>query len=268
MARLSVTTAWNETTAFIKAEARLLFPLAFMLIALPAAVTRALAPRVPAGEPVQPGTVFLLALGASIVLAVIGNIALSSLAIRAGTSVREAIVQGARRAPALVAASILVGCGLVAVAFLVSFFVVAGVTAANGRAPGAAEMVTASWILLLLLAPVIAYLSARMVLMTPVAAAEAGGPFAIIARSWRLTGPHQFRMLGLVAILAMLAIVLQLAVESILGILLIALAGAPEPGSLSSILILLSLALLNTVLVTCAVTLVARVYAQLSSKGS
>ena len=37
MANLSITTAWNETVAFIAREARLVLPIAFLLLALPGA---------------------------------------------------------------------------------------------------------------------------------------------------------------------------------------------------------------------------------------
>lgn len=265
MARLSVTTAWNETVAFVKAEARLLFPLAFMLIALPAAVVRALAPLGPAAGDLRASPAFFVAVGVAIVLALIGYLAISHLALRNGASVREALAQGGRRAPILAAASLLVGCGLVALAFLLAFIISAATIGASGREPGMAEMARAARILFVLLIPILLYISGRVAMMTPAAAAESVGPFALIARSWRLTAPHQLKLIGLVGMLGLLAIVLQLAAESVLGILLIALAGPAEPGSLSSILLLLCMALLSTVLASYGVALIARVYAQLAA---
>jgi hypothetical protein len=264
MARLSVTTAWNETVAFVKAEARLLFPLSFMLIALPAAVVRALVPVTP-GEELRPGAPLMALVAAAIVLALIGNLSITCLAVRAGASVREAIVQGARRAPVLAAAAFLVGCGFMALAFVLLFIVSLAVVGTSGGQPGTQEMATAARIMIVLFAPILLYLSGRVALMPPAAAAEPGGPFAIIARSWRLTAPHQFKMAGFVALLFILTFVLQLAAESVLGILLIALAGAAGPGSVSAILILLVMAALNTVLAVYGATLVARVYVQLAA---
>lgn len=269
MARLSVTDAWNETTAFVKREARLLFPLAFMLVALPAALVRALAPLGPAEGETRINPAFLAAVAAAVVLALIGYLAISHLALKQGASVRDALAQGARRAPVLAAATFLVGCGLLAVAFLLSFVVsLAVVGAAGGGQPGPDELMRVARILLILLIPIFLYASGRMALLTPAAAAEPGGPFALIARSWRLTAPHQLKMAALVALLGLLALVLQIAVESVFGVLASALTGRPTPGSVSSILILVVMAALTTVLASYGVTLMARVYAQLSSKGS
>lgn len=264
MARLSVTTAWGEAVAFVKARARLAFALAFMAIALPAAVMRALLPD-PAAAESRFTAGFYLAVAAAVVLGAIGNLAISHLAIRGSASGREAISIGVRRAPSLIAASILVGCGLIAFAFLTMAIVFGAVYAANGRALGNAEAVGAAWLLLLVLLPALLYLGGRIALMAAIPAAESAGPFAIIARSWRLTAPYRFKMMGLAAILVVLAVVLQLAVESVLGIAVIALAGAPEPGSVSAVLILLVLATLNAVLATYGAALVARVYAQLAA---
>ena len=44
MANLSITEAWNETVAFVTREAHLLFPVSFLLIALPAGLAQLLAP--------------------------------------------------------------------------------------------------------------------------------------------------------------------------------------------------------------------------------
>ena len=44
MANLSITTAWNETASFVQREARLLFPIAFLLIALPGGLFQMMLP--------------------------------------------------------------------------------------------------------------------------------------------------------------------------------------------------------------------------------
>ena len=44
MPSLSITRAWNETVEFVRQEARLLLPVAFMLVALPVALMEAIAP--------------------------------------------------------------------------------------------------------------------------------------------------------------------------------------------------------------------------------
>lgn len=264
MARLSVTDAWNETVAFVKAEGRLVFPLAFLLVALPAALVRALAPLGPAPGEARMSAVLIAAIAVAVVLAMLGYLAISHLALRSGASGREALAQAARRLPVLAAASLFVALGLAALGFLLSIVVSLAVVGASEGPPGPAEMGRAAQILLVIFLPILLYFWGRVALLTPAAAAEHGGPFSLIARSWRLTGPHQFKMAALVAMLLLIALVLQLATESLLGILLIAIAGPATPGSPSSILILLAMALLATALASYGAALIAKVYAQLS----
>lgn len=271
---LSVTKAWNESVAFVKAEARLLFPLAFMLVALPAAVTRALVPVVPPGE-TPPAGPWIAAAVLAMVAALVGNLAISCLAIRPGVSVGEALAQAARRSPLLVAAALLIVCAFLALAFMLSFvvaLVVVGASAGSAATPGSAELGRAAVILAVVLIPVLVFFSARLLLMAPVAAAERGGPFAIISRSWRLTQGNSVKLVGLILMLFLLALVLQVAVESVLGTLFILLAGPAQPGSISALLILLAMAALNMVLAVYVGTLVARIYAQAAgdqpSRGS
>ena len=90
MATLSVAAAWDETVAFVRREGRLLFPVSFMLIALPAALAEALSPAGAAGEPPAPGP-WLLIFPVALLLSAIGNLAISALALRPGASVAEAL---------------------------------------------------------------------------------------------------------------------------------------------------------------------------------
>jgi len=270
MARLSVTTAWNETVAFVKAEARLLFPLAFMLIALPAAVLRAIVPTPQPGE-LPPAGLWIAWVVVTMILALIGNLAISYLAIRAGASVREALVQAVRRGAVLLAAALLVGCAAVALILLVTMILgiaFAGASLGSGGTPGPAQLRSMTLAFILLVLPVVIYFAARLAMMTPVAAAERAGPFSIISRSWRLTAGHALKLVGLLLIIGAVSLVLQIAVESIFGIAFRVTAGPAEPGSISAIAILLALAALNTVVAVYAGSLLAKVYAQLSTSGT
>src|SRR5262245_35479401 len=108
MAQLSITTAWNETVEFVKREGRLIFPLAFMFVALPSALLEVLAPAPPLpGQLPEPGAWALL-LPVILVTSLIGNLAISYLALRPNTSVGEAISRGARRFLSLFGAFVLI----------------------------------------------------------------------------------------------------------------------------------------------------------------
>jgi len=105
-------------------------------------------------------------------------------------------------------------------------------------------------------------------LMTPVAAAEAGGPVAIIRRSWKLTSGHFARLLGFVLLLVVVVIVVSLVVSSLFGILVAAIAGRPEPGSVAALLLMLIGGVVNAAVGIVFTTMVARIYVQLAGATS
>ena len=104
----------------------------------------------------------------------------------------------------------------------------------------------------------------RLMLMTPVAAAEDGGPVRIIQRSWALTGGHFWKLLGFVLLAAIAVLVLLFAVSATGGILIFLLAGPPRPDSFAMMLVLLLAALIQAAISALFATLTARIYAQLS----
>ncbi len=252
MQNLSINTAWNETAAFVKREAGLLFPIAFALIALPAAFFQAMAPRTVPGTTPEPGSWMLLFIPV-IVLSMIGTLTLTVLALRPGTVVADALKTAARRfLPVLGAILLLVAAAALAsvpLAILLVMFV--------------SQAVLTALMALVFLGAFI-FLWVRLMLMNPVGAVEPLGPIAIIRRSWALTAGHFWRLFGFVLLMVDLFLVLSFAVSAVGGILIVLVAGAPEPGSLGAVLILLLAALLNTILSVYFTTIIARIYAQLS----
>lgn len=260
MANLSVTGAWNETMAFMKRESGLVLPIAFLLVALPGALLQIVMPQPAAGEPPEAG-LWLLLVPVVAVAGMVGSLAISWLALRPGTSVGEALQVGLRRFLMLFLATLLVGCGFLLL--LVPLLLLAGGGAAlGGGDPGA--LVGAALLALLVFAVVAVALWVRLMLMTPVAAVEKAGPIEIIRRSWALTAGHFWKLLGLVLLLLVAALVLVMVVAMVAGIILFALAGPPDPQSLSMILITIVSSLLQAVLGAIFAVLVARIYAQLS----
>lgn len=262
MANLSLGTAWNEAAAFVAREARLLFPIAFVMVALPAALLSATMPQAPRGQ-LPPFGAWVPILVASFLLGFIGQIALSYLAVRGNASVGEALARGAKRLPSLLIAILLLGAALGLVAFatiLVALLLVPGLA----EQPPSDEAVRSLLIICgIVLLPIILYFGARLVLLTPVAAAEEGGPLAIIRRSWALTAGKVWQLIGFLLMIGILVLVVNYAVATVGGIFAIAVAGPIEPGSLSKFIVLLIGAVLQTVITVYMATLIARVYAQL-----
>ncbi|HEV2079470.1 MAG TPA: hypothetical protein VGR19_06185 [Allosphingosinicella sp.] len=251
MQKLSITTAWNETLVFVKREAGLLFPIAFGLMALPMVFLQLLAPRSAPGQEPEAG-LWMLLIFPLMFLSVIASVAISALATGRETVVGEALKRGVRRFLPLLGGMLLIGfCVMAMVLVLV---VVAQASRTVGVSLGVVVVIGAIllWV--------------RLMLMTPVAAAEAGGPIALIKRSLGLTSGHTGKLLGFVILIFILGMVAGLALVTVGGILIHLLAGKPEPGSIGLLLVLLLSALLNTVFLVFFTVLVARIYAQLAGQ--
>jgi len=255
MVRLSISEAWSETAAFVKREGQLIYPIGFLLIALPGALLRTSVPVMVPGQVPEPG-LWLALLPIAIILTLIGNIAISRLALRPGTSVAESLQHGARRFVTLFLAALLTGLALMVIALPLVFLLAAVAAVAGNPAIAAAGAI--------LFLPVFAFIWTRLILMTPIAAAEEGGPVAVIRRSWALTAGKFWTLLAFLALLVLVALVVSMAVGLIFGSIIILAAGQPLPGSLSAWLILTVSALVQALLSSVFAVVIARVYAQLA----
>jgi hypothetical protein len=267
MANLSLTQAWNETAAFVKREARLLFPVALLLSVLPMALVGLLAPRDTAPNAIPEPGLWLAAVPVALVIGMVGNLAISTLALRPGLTVADALRNGLRRMPSLLGATLLL-C-LAASLVLIVLAVIAAllfVGPISNPAPEALFPVVVTVFLLMI--PFILYFGARLLVTTPVAAAEGGGPLAIIRRSWQLSRESVWTLVGFILLLVLLLLVVSIAVGAVLGILIFVAAGPPEAGSLSAILLLIVRAVLDTVVTVYMTVMIARIYAQLSGSGT
>jgi uncharacterized membrane protein len=270
MAQLSITTAWNETTAFLSREARLVFPVAFLLVALPGLALQLAGPASAPGEMPQIGVLWLVLLPVTIAAGIIGSIAIAFLALRPGTSVGEALQRGLRRFIPLFLASLLIGIAAMIVIIPLVMLVVGGSALSGGDlSEGDLAALAGPLVLLALILLVLGVaLWVKLMLMTPVAAAEDdAGPIRIIARSWTLTAGHFWKLLGFVLLLFIAIIVTTIVISMIAGILIALFAGPPEPNSLSFVLLGIVSAVVQAIISAVVVTLTARVYVQLSGRS-
>lgn len=259
MANLSITTAWNETAAFVAREAQLVLPVGFLLLALPGAVLQMLMPTPVPGELPQAGA-WLAAVPVAIVISLIGTIAITLLALRPGTSVGEALQHGARRLIPIFLAILLLALG--AMLLMVPVMMLFGGLAVAAGNPAIAALAA------LAVLPAALFLWVRFALMTPIAAAEPIGPIAIIQRSWALSRGHFWKLLGFLVLLVIAAMVISIAVGALVGIVVFLIAGTPTPGSVGSYLMLIVSALVQAVVSTVFAVMIARVYAQLAGTGT
>lgn len=261
MNRLSITTAWNEASEILKRDFGALFTVALAFLLLPSLAMQALGPgQVAPGETPQPG-LWMLLMPVVLVVNLAGSLAISSLALGRERVVGSAIRHGFGRVLPMLGAVLLVAVGAILVCLPI--VMVSGIDLEQLLRANPAALRRASLVMLVLFV-VAMFFGTRLLLMTPVAAAESGGPIAIIQRSWALTKGPFWKLLGFLLLLAAVALIIGLTARSIFGLAIAAVSGAIEPGSGANLFLLLLLGLLNAALTVVFTTLVARIYLQLA----
>ena len=257
MAKLSLSKAWDETRAASASDGKLYVAIALALIALPATIFGTIAPEMLLGGTPENSNVQLI-FCVVLVLNAIGRIAITRLALRPGT-VGEAINHGLRRFLPVAGAFLL---------FIVPFVVLLApflpkVMAAPQNPPPDALLAS----FFILLAAFI--LGVRLVLMlVPAAAAEDGGPIALLKRSWKLTTGNWWRLTAFLAVFFFASILASRALGYALGGALLLASGPIKAMSLSSLLLSAPLALLGAAFTTLFSVMLARIYVQLSGRAS
>jgi hypothetical protein len=256
--RLSISKAWEETSAFVSRETRLLVPIALALLFLPGVLAGLAAPMkrsdVPSGG-------FLLLLCAELLIGVIGQIAIARLALGHREPVGEAIRHAAIRLPALIGSVFLIAVPLTFV-----ILIVGGGAAAMAKA-GGGNPVLAILVTLLLAVLIVAtlILALRCLLNTAIAAVETGGPVRLLKRGFALTRGHVLKLLGAALLLAIGGGVAIVALTSITGLGVRLALGDPEPWTVAALLLAVVGAAAQAVFSVLFTVFFARVYAQLAA---
>lgn len=264
MGRLSITAAWNEASEILKRDFGALFTVALAFLLLPNLAMQALGPGPLApGETPQPG-LWMLIVPVAIVLNIAGSIAISTLALGKERVVGNAIAHGFRRVLPMLGATILVA--LAAVILCIPVVLLTGIDLQDLVSLTPAVLGRALLAMLFLLVVLIAF-AVRLILITPVAAAEPVGPIGILKRSWELTRGHFWKLLGFLLLIGIVVLIIGMTTASVFGLAVTAVAGAPEPGDASWLVLLLLGGLVNAALTVGFTTLIARVYLQLAAGG-
>lgn len=149
----------------------------------------------------------------SLLLTYVGYSAIVALMGESGLTVGQAIVRGAKSVPTLIVVSI-----LFVFAYLIGTLVVfipIGLLGLAGGAMAAIGGILGAIVVIALLF----YLMARFSLTMPVIMLEKNfNPFAAIARSWRMTAPHQWPIFGFWALLFLVYLVIAALLGGVLGV--------------------------------------------------
>ncbi len=263
MAKLSISSAWDETVAFLRRESRLVMPVALAFFAVPATL---FGWHNPSGDPTQatggwPLTLLVL------VLALMGQMAIAAMAIGWRGSVGAALTQALGRVWGVLAALLLVFIPVAVVLALILAVMLGGAGLTDPTQVTAESLAAVPGLTLFLLAMTFLFLfiAARLFPISAVGMMETANPIRVIARSWRLTGGHFWRLVGTLLLILIVSLVASLAVTAVIGSLVTLAAGEPQPYNVSALIISLADGVIGAMISAVTAALVGRIYAQLSA---
>ncbi|HEY0165229.1 MAG TPA: glycerophosphoryl diester phosphodiesterase membrane domain-containing protein [Sphingomicrobium sp.] len=253
MAKLSISKAWDEARAIIARDGGLLMTIALALFVLPGLVSEMVTPEAPAGE-FPPFGYWTILTVIALLIALVGQLAVIRLGTGSRATVGQVIGDGARRAPAYFAASLI---------WLLPFLLIgAGLLGIVARDPENISVPAAIGLLLLIC--VMLYFAMRMLMTSAVASAESANPLAIVRRSWDLTRGHALRLLGFFLVFLLGALIVIAAVSAIIGIVVELALGGTEPMTVGALLVALVTQIVSAAVSVLLMLMIARIYVQLA----
>lgn len=255
MSKLSLSRAWEETTAVLARDGRLFLAVALALFVLPGLILNVTVPVAHAGEFPPAGSWMAVALVA-LLISLVGQMAVIRLAI-GHVAVGEAIMHGVRRVPFYIAATLL---------WLVPILLIGSALYAYLLANQSKPSIAASLALILLCA-LFAFVAVRLMLSSAVASAENIGPIAILRRSWELSKGNWWRLFVFLLLFGIGALALLWAVDSVAGLVIRVIVEDAGPRSLGGLLISIVSQLLSGLLSVVLFVMLARIYVQRAEGG-
>jgi hypothetical protein len=249
----------------LAADGRLLATVAAALVALPLVVTGVLMPDGFSATDVDRLWSGLLLLVVGLLL-LVAQLALVRLALSPSVSVGEALAHSVRRLPSYLLAWVVIGIGFfIVVTVGAAALIASGVQVSDQQIPAS----PATWAVMIALIAVYCVIWVRVIAMAaPIASAESLGAIALIRRSWDLTAGNFWRLLGFALLFFVGGVIAVWAVAAVTALLVRVLFGAPDPLSVSALILALVNAVANAAVVTVLTVMLARIYVQLSGRGS
>lgn len=256
MTKVSISRAWDETKEVLAKDGRLLLPVALALFVLPGILFDLVVPEASPGK-LPPAGPWIAVAAITVLVSLIGQLAVIRLAMGPHLTVGESIAHGARRLLVYVAAVLI---------WMLPFLIVAGflfnqVSQTPESPPPAAALALFALTIIML------FIAVRFMLTSSIASAEGIGPVAILRRSWNLTRGNWWRLFGFFVMFMIGAIVLFWATEAVFGLLVNLAFGNSESGSLGWFLSRLVSQILSALLSVVFFVMLARIYVQRTSAG-
>ena len=250
---ISIGAAYSEAASFLRREKRLLAPLVLALLILPVTVSQLIQPADPfaGADGLQPWMVVALV---AMLVQLHGQMAVSRLAMGWNGALGEAIALALRRLPAALGALLLFFLLLALV--LVPLNMILMLLGSGGQGAPATNSASALTLLAMLFA------APRILLAPAIAAAEPMGPWALVKRSWALSHGQYWRLLGFFLLFLIASLILVGAVSAVVGTLAMLAFGAPEPLSVSRLLMSLAGGLVQGIAAALYAAMAGRIVAQ------
>jgi len=259
--KISMGNVWDRTTDFLGDRLSAIVPIALLAIVVPTAVSTLIEPAARTGGGTTGGNV------AGLILAIVelwGQLAIVALALHPGAGRGPALRIAAARLLPLIAIVIILMLALFLVLLPMPIaLAMSGVDLRAAMGPTRPVVpVTAGWFVtlyLLVLFPVLLFIAAHLLLLTPVIVAERLGLRAI-ARSFALGRGLVWKILGVVILYAIVAGVATMAANTVFGSIFRILLGGDGAMTLAALLTALIAAIVQAVFVVMAAAFTAKLY--------
>lgn len=243
MARFSIGAAWDEAIGFLRRESGILAPVSMATFGVGAILLSLAIPEgvAPGTKPVMSSHV-LLVVPAMLAL-MLGNLAVSLIALNPGVSVAESLRRAGQRLPYLIAATMLLVIFLFCALILVSLI----------ATPFAGNVATAMAVLTPIVAILLIVFAAPSLLLPPIVAMEPVSPFGALRRVWALGQgnlPRIFAVLCLGVIVMMTMSLIATLVITVVSKLLVVAIGQPALVALIGDIILAGISALMSLMIS------------------
>jgi hypothetical protein len=249
---LSISRAWDETRDIIGRDGKLFASVAGALMVLPGVVRDLTTPSAQPGHLPAPGAWVAVWL-VTILVGLVGQLAIARLALAHRTSVGEAIGHSARRMPMYLLAQL-----IWVLPFAIGAVLLAGPV--EQKSGPAALAFLAGFVLFV-------FVSIRMLLTAPIAVEEPALPHEIVKRSWKLSAGNWWRLFGFFLLFVIGAAIAILATLAVAGLLVKAILGELEPFSVAALLVSLASQIVMAGVYVLLMAMLARIYVQLSGNA-
>lgn len=235
---VSMGTVWDRATEFLSDNLAAIFPLALCAIFIPSAISQSIAPlgalSTTAALSVQLGSICLS------LVSLWGKVAITALALDAAAGRGNAIAAANRRSLSIIGIILVIGVAVIALMLPVAIALAAagvdfqaGMTGGKPAVP--AGVVGFLLLYMLLFCCALIWFSARLALVMPTMIMERRG-LGVFARSFKLTRPIQWKILGVLILYFIVSIVSFLAAKLVFGSVLGLIAGGDRPVTVATVL--------------------------------